>query len=696
MSIRSRVILGFLLAIILVSVSTITLTAWKMRDDANGYFHSSSQQQLKLMDEFLVNFVNGAAKNAALLAEQDLLIYAGEHFPNFSATTHASTYKHEDLDVEAQAAMTLIKDMAKLNPEYLEIYAGYPAGNYATNLNNSQVPAGYSTSKRGWYTSTLHSHKDFNIVDAYQSLNGEMVFAVAKKMSSGSGENKGVVGIDVSLKGLSNMIAQLNFGETGYFMLIEGTGRILSDPKHASNMGKIIGRDLSDPALMELQRANSGQVFLNLYGQDMRAEVKTTDFGWKLVALQATKEINARSNRAIFDILIMVAVVAVIMIAVGFLLVYSITKPMGVLLKATDRVAAGDYSAMPESKGFYGELLTLYQSVKAMVKSIGDNIHLAEAKTKEAQEKSRLAEEATARAEEAARAAQAAKHEGMLDAAYRLEGMVTAISAAATQLSAGIQQADRGASESSQRLAEAATAMNQMNSSVQEVARNASDAAKVSANTRVNAEDGQRILHSAVESITQVQTVSLALKDDMGTLYEHTQDITKIMNVISDIADQTNLLALNAAIEAARAGEAGRGFAVVADEVRKLAEKTMASTHDVSRAITAIQSSAEQSVGRMEEALADVQKATNLANQSGEALQHIVSNVENTADEVSAIATASEQQSAASEEINHSISTVNQMSAQTTQAMNEATKAINELAEQTERLSRLINEMKQS
>ena len=166
------------------------------------------------------------------------------------------------------------------------------------------------------------------------------------------------------------------------------------------------------------------------------------------------------------------------------------------------------------------------------------------------------------------------------------------------------------------------------------------------------------------------------------------------MNVISDIADQTNLLALNAAIEAARAGDAGRGFAVVADEVRKLAEKTMTSTTDVSRAITAIQGSAQQSVNRMEEALQHVEKATSLANESGDALKLIVKHVEETADQVRTIATASEEQSASSEEITNTIAMVNEMSSQATQAMDEAAKAIGELATQTDRLGILILEMK--
>ena len=134
----------------------------------------------------------------------------------------------------------------------------------------------------------------------------------------------------------------------------------------------------------------------------------------------------------------------------------------------------------------------------------------------------------------------------------------------------------------------------------------------------------------------------------------------------------------------------------MADEVRKLAEKTMASTNDVRDAITSIQNSAQQSVDKMGEALVAVEEATTLANESGAALHQIVGHVERTADQVRIIATASEEQSAASEEITRSLTTVNEMSAQTTQAMNEAAQAIAELAQQTERLTALIVSMEKN
>ncbi|MBQ7618199.1 MAG: cache domain-containing protein, partial [Desulfovibrio sp.] len=348
-----------------------------------------------------------------------------------------------------------------------------------------------------------------------------------------------------------------------------------------------------------------------------------------------------------FSCIIAIAIIVLLLSILGIIFSRALVKPLRRGVNFAKSVAAG--SLNEELQVFRkDEIGDLADALRTMVAALKRKIAEAEEATGVAEEKTRLANEATSKAEEAARKAENAKREGMLTAAEQLEGMVTAISASASELSAQIEQSDRGAEESSQRLAAAAAAMDQMNNTVQDVARNASKAASVSLETRGNAEEGQKILEKAMTSINLVQKVSMELKTDMNTLHGHTQNISQIMNVISDIADQTNLLALNAAIEAARAGEAGRGFAVVADEVRKLAEKTMASTNDVSHAITAIQGSAQQSVNRMEEAMKNVEQATNLAVESGEALGRIVKNVEDTADEVRAIATASEEQSAAS------------------------------------------------
>ena len=359
------------------------------------------------------------------------------------------------------------------------------------------------------------------------------------------------------------------------------------------------------------------------------------------------------------------------------------------LLVAAQRVVEGDFNIDDGHTriGVYGAIISMVEALKG-------HIQKAQQESENAREQSRQAHEAMDSAN-AAKDEAHKKADAMLHAAGRLEKVVQIVSSASTELSAQIEQSDKGAAQAAQRLAEAATAMNQMNATVQEVARNAGQASVASVETREKAQSGATIVQKSLVSIGQVQTVSLALKQDMLQLNVHAQAISQIMGVISDIADQTNLLALNAAIEAARAGDAGRGFAVVADEVRKLAEKTMASTHDVGNAIGAIQESTSKSMASMDNALEQVNQATGYASQSGQALNEILETVLGVADQVNAIATASEEQSAASDEINLSIVHVNEMAKQTADAMGEAAHAVTELARQAQELGILIQEMKQ-
>ena len=385
-----------------------------------------------------------------------------------------------------------------------------------------------------------------------------------------------------------------------------------------------------------------------------------------------------------------------ILIAVGLTIlivrntVRQLGKDPGELNAIAHRVVDGDYNIDDGSKK-----MGVYGAIVEMVNALKTNIENARRESENAREQSRKAQEAMQRAEAASQEAQS-KTEAMLVAADKLEQVGSVVSSASTELSAQIEQSDRGAAESATRLSEAATAMNEMNATVQEVARNAGSASNASAETKQKAEAGAQVVAKAVRSIDQVHQMSLELKDDMTQLNGHAQDITRIMGVISDIADQTNLLALNAAIEAARAGDAGRGFAVVADEVRKLAEKTMASTQDVGNAIKAIQESTAKSMTGVDNAVERIGEATELASRSGQALQEIVATVEATGDQVNAIATASEEQSAASEEINQSIVQVNDMARQTAEAMAEAAKAVSDLAAQAQSLTNLIQELKEA
>lgn len=264
------------------------------------------------------------------------------------------------------------------------------------------------------------------------------------------------------------------------------------------------------------------------------------------------------------------------------------------------------------------------------------------------------------------------------------------VAAASEELSAQMEQISHGARIQHERVEATATAMNEMNATVLEVAKNAGQASEQSDGTRKQAEDGATLVNKVVNAINKVNVVGNTLHDNMQELGEQAHGIGGVMNVISDIADQTNLLALNAAIEAARAGEAGRGFAVVADEVRKLAEKTMAATQEVGGNITAIQNSARINIEEVELAVKSVGEATELANSSGLALSEIVNLAAVNSSVVASIAAAAEQQSATSEEINGAIAEINRITSETTDGVSQSSDAVQELSRMAQELRRVM------
>ncbi len=384
-----------------------------------------------------------------------------------------------------------------------------------------------------------------------------------------------------------------------------------------------------------------------------------------------------------------------VQLIISFLLGIKISAPIRKITAYAQAVAAGNNEAQLDvySRDDMGQLA---DSLRKMEENLRNLVKDASEKAEEARKMGEEAKVAMEEARVAQTQAEQAKREGMISAAGQIEEVVEQLNTSINDIAEQVENTSGALDHAAGRLAETATAMEEMNSTVLEVAKNAGGASDISSAAKRKAEAGSEIVSRAVLGIQEVQRQSQTLRDGMSQLDDHAKAISQIMGVISDIADQTNLLALNAAIEAARAGEAGRGFAVVADEVRKLAEKTMASTTDVGNAIAAIQQSAGQSIQQVEKAVGNISEATEYSNKSGEALKEIVGMVDQTADEVRAIAAASEQQSATSEEINRSVADVNHITATTSQSMQVAMTELESLRAQARSLMDLIEHMKKA
>ena len=272
------------------------------------------------------------------------------------------------------------------------------------------------------------------------------------------------------------------------------------------------------------------------------------------------------------------------------------------------------------------------------------------------------------------------QNQRIADGVKEATAVAESLADAAEHMTAQISQSSQGMEEQRSRTTEVATAIEEMNATILEVARNAGDAATTANQANTMAATGADLVDKVIAVMEAVNTKATGLKSEMRDLGDQAQGIGQIMQVISDIADQTNLLALNAAIEAARAGEAGRGFAVVADEVRKLAEKTMTATKEVSNYIRSIQDSAGRNMAATDEASHVIEQADALAHDAGDALRQILNLVERTSDQVRGIAAAAEQQSATSEEINRSTDHINTIAESTAGAMALASSAVSDLA----------------
>jgi len=400
------------------------------------------------------------------------------------------------------------------------------------------------------------------------------------------------------------------------------------------------------------------------------------------------------SLRAVMDrtgmmgLLLLLAAVAVVSVSV-VLLARSVVGPLGEVVRFADAVAAGD---LKRSMAYAGqdEVGSLVQSLRTMVETLRIKIAEAEARKEQADEQAAQAQRAMAEAEEARGEAEKARKQGLMEAAARLEAVVESVSGATGELAALVEQVGSGTGIQNDRLGETASSMEEMNATVLEVARNAASAADNAETARNRAVSGAGVVGEVVSSMGAVQKTFDTMRNGLDELSVHAEGIGDIINVINDIADQTNLLALNAAIEAARAGEAGRGFAVVADEVRKLAEKTMHATQEVGSAISAIQVGTRKTVGDMGAAGDAVGQASGLVVQAGERLEEIVSLVQGTTDQVRSIATASEEQSAASEEINRAVEDVSRIALETSGGMNRAQETLLMLRRDAEVLNGLL------
>ncbi|KHL70945.1 putative methyl-accepting chemotaxis protein [Pseudomonas flexibilis] len=280
--------------------------------------------------------------------------------------------------------------------------------------------------------------------------------------------------------------------------------------------------------------------------------------------------------------------------------------------------------------------------------------------------------------------------QNLRDTLQRIVDSSNQLSSAAEELNTVTENSSRVLQQQNQEIEQAATAVNEMTTAVDEVARNATATSEASQASDRTAREGRNQVERTIESINQMTREAGSSAQEVDNLAGQVRSISTVLDVIRAIAEQTNLLALNAAIEAARAGEAGRGFAVVADEVRALAHRTQQSTQEIEQMIQAVQQSTDQAMSAMQTSNQRAQSTLEIAHAAGEALRQITESIGHITERNLIIASASEEQAQVAREVDHNLVNIRDLAMQTSAGANQTSAASHELARLAVRLNELV------
>ncbi|TWI58423.1 methyl-accepting chemotaxis protein [Pseudomonas duriflava] len=368
------------------------------------------------------------------------------------------------------------------------------------------------------------------------------------------------------------------------------------------------------------------------------------------VTTQANQDAAQRYSATIITTIVMIILAVLLTVLLAWVLTRSIVRPIDQALAAAEEIAQGDLTQQIHVAG-RDEPARLLLAMRTM------------------QEKLRQTLE-------------------------RIANSSNQLAAASEELSSITNDSAQGLHRQNDEIQMAATAVNQMSSAVEQVAHNAITTSEASKSSATSAREGQERVLETVSSIEQMSHEVQTTAHLVGDLASQSRDIGKVLDVIRGLADQTNLLALNAAIEAARAGEAGRGFAVVADEVRALAHRTQESTREIEQMIMGIQSGTEQAVGSMDASCTRASTTLDIAQRAGEALSQITQAIAEINERNLVIASAAEEQAQVAREVDRNLVNIRDLSTQSSDGARETTVASQELSRLAVELNTLVSHFK--
>ncbi|GGB33016.1 methyl-accepting chemotaxis protein [Lentibacillus populi] len=564
-NLRNKLILSFLLVLLLPSI-IISYTSYKSSEDnIDSRMLNTAQKDVEIANQAINQFVHAQKENIEYLSNT---IIAGDIVNNN--------------DTQTRRILDTIQD-SKADVE--QTYVGTKTGEFMNSPTSFKNPPDYDPRERPWYKQAMENKAEVIITDPYVSKSSEQVVVTLAKATT---DGQGVVAVNLKLGSLSEMIGDISIGNEGYLFLLDKTSHYISHPTNEA------GSEATEDFIKDIFKSESGKFDYTLDGDQRKLAFTTNQMtGWKIAGTMYQDEVN-QAVKPILDTTLFVIIISLILGGIIILfIIRSIAKPIKQLVSATDKMRDGDLSISVDlhRNDELGQLAKAFNQMRENLSNVISQVH--------------------------EKASSLAASSEQLNASTEQNTLAT------EQISSSIQEVASSMESQTASIEESSKMANDMSKSIQQIAASSNEVSTTAKDAILVVDAGNQALDTTVGQMEYIKKTVHELSNNIEGLGNHSQEISKIVDVITDIAEQTNLLALNAAIEAARAGEHGKGFAVVADEVRKLAEQSSQSSEQIRQMIESIQQGTTDAVKSMETGTSEVDKGIDIVNQAGQSFTEI-------------------------------------------------------------------------